>query len=403
MAQIDSYLKRILSQSNLSYLDDYYDLYEFVPNDDLRKLLAAYHTQLNNWFSILNSGIDKKYDEDGIVIYFGGYFHAQNSREYLALIDTMDALISKLNSSEYAFRINNDAYDDRIRQCRRFVVKSGGSTIPVDFPPIDIEDMKPIFRMSKSVAITRNEKTVYSNLKSEGEGSYARVFSYTDPHYLIPVVLKRARPELDNKEMTRFKQEFEVLKSLKSPYIIEVYGYDNENNEYTMELMDETIYEYIRKVNSTLILADRKKIIAQICRGLAYIHSKGLLHRDISLTNVFIKHYDDVDVVKIGDFGLIKMLDSNLTSLQSEIKGSLNDPDLVNVGFAKYEIHHETFALTRLCYYILTGRVNIDKQKDGMIKKLWIKGTNPIRSERFNSTNEVLIAIQHITDTNKEI
>ena len=46
----------------------------------------------------------------------------------------------------------------------------------------------------------------------------------------------------------------------------------------------------------------------------------------------------DVDVVKIADFGLVKVPDSNLTSLKSELKGSLNDPDLINVGFSNYQM-----------------------------------------------------------------
>ena len=43
----------------------------------------------------------------------------------------------------------------------------------------------------------------------------------------------------------------------------------------------------------------------------------------------------------------------------SEIKGSLNDPDLIHVGFGNYEMCHETYALTRLCFYILTGKTNV--------------------------------------------
>ena len=189
-----------------------------------------------------------------------------------------------------------------------------------------------------------------------------------------------------------------MLKGLHSPYLIEVYAYDDLRNEYTMEFMDENLYDYIQRVNSTLSLVDRKRIIAQICRGLSYIHSKGILHRDISLTNVFIKHYEDVDVVKIGDFGLVKMPQSTLTSLQTELKGSLNDPDLIHVGFANYEMCHETYALTRLCYFILTGRTNIEKQKDGAIKNFWNIGTNPNRAMRFKSVDELLAAVRALTE-----
>ena len=70
---------------------------------------------------------------------------------------------------------------------------------------------------------------------------------------------------MDNKEIARFKQEFDVLKSLQSPYVITVYSYNDSQNEYTMEYMDESIYEYIRRKNATLSLADRKNIIAQVC------------------------------------------------------------------------------------------------------------------------------------------
>lgn len=81
MAQIDQLLKRINSNCNLSYLEDIYDLYAFIPNNDLRELLAALHTSLNNWFNVMNSDIRYEYDDEGNPISLGGYFHAGDSRE----------------------------------------------------------------------------------------------------------------------------------------------------------------------------------------------------------------------------------------------------------------------------------------------------------------------------------
>ena len=167
-----------------------------------------------------------------------------------------------------------------------------------------------------------------------------------------------------------------------------------------MEFLDETIYDFIRRNNTKLSLTKRKGLISQICRGLRYLHEKGMLHRDISLSNVFVKHYEDVDVVKIGDFGLVKIPESNLTSILSDKKGSLNDPDLINVGFENYEMCHETFALTWLCFYILTGKQNYDRQKEGTIKQFWEKGTNPNKAKRFASVDEVWNAVQAITVEN---
>ena len=400
MAQIDAHLSRLFRESNFSFQDDIWDLYDFAPNEDLRRILAAYHTGLNNWFSILNNDIRMSYDDDGNVIYEGGYFHAQDSRDYLAFIDSLDQLKSKLSATVYAFQLVNETYAQTIRKTRQFVVKSGGSTIPADFARIEIEELTPIFQMAKSTAIVQDRKTLYANLKPIGTGSYASVYRYEDPTYHIPIALKRAKSSLTAKELERFKREFEVLHGLHSPYIIDVYAYNPAANEYSMEFLDETIYDFIRRNNTKLSLTKRKGLISQICRGLRYLHEKGMLHRDISLSNVFVKHYEDVDVVKIGDFGLVKIPESNLTSILSDKKGSLNDPDLINVGFENYEMCHETFALTWLCFYILTGKQNYDRQKEGTIKQFWEKGTNPNKAKRFASVDELWNAVQAITVEN---
>ena len=400
MEQIDSYLRRSFSESSLSFQDDIWELYDFAPNEDLRRFFAAFHTGLNSWFSILNNGIRMSYDTAGNVIYEGGYFHAQDSRDYLAFVDSLDHLKSKLSATKYAFQLVSETYAQTIRKTRQFVVKSGGSTIPSDFARIEIEELNPIFQMAKSIAIVQDRKTLYAKLKPIGAGSYADVYRYEDPIYHIPIALKRAKQSLNEKELKRFKREFEVLHGLHSPYIIDVYACNPAANEYTMEFLDETIYDFIRRNNTKLSLTKRKGLISQICCGLRYLHEKGVLHRDISLSNVFVKHYEDVDVIKIGDFGLVKIPESNLTSLLSEKKGSLNDPDLINVGFENYEMCHEIFALTWLCFYILTGKQNYDRQKEGTIKQFWEKGTNPNKEKRFTSVDELWNAVQAITVEN---
>lgn len=400
MAQIDLFLSRKATANIYGCQDDLYEMYEFVPNSNLRTLLAAYHTQLNKWFTTLNSDLTYKIDENGERVCTGGYFHAQDSRDLLELMDAIEQLCAQCKATEYAFTISNSKYANALKQCRKFVVKSGGSTIPENFQPIEIVDLVPIFSLTDSISIKSNHQVAHIQLKPIGEGSYARVYSYIDSTYDIPVVLKRAKQGLNAKELDRFQQEYDVLKKLHSPYIVEVYAFNKDAHEYTMERMDESVYDFIRNHNTTLSLAERKRIIAQIAKGLSYMHSKGFLHRDLSPTNVFINHYDDVDVVKIGDFGLVKIPESTLTTLQSELKGSLNDPDLINVGFSNYSIYHETYALTRLCFFILTGKTNITKQKDGMIKEFWSKGTNPDKRKRFQTVDELMLAVQKITEQN---
>ena len=96
--------------------------------------------------------------------------------------------------------------------------------------------------------------------------------------------------------MKRFKKEFTTIKSLSSPYIIQVYSYNDDKNEYIIEYMDFTLREYIEKNNSKIAKETRKLIANQILRGFKYVHSKKLLHRDINPENVLIREYEDTIV-----------------------------------------------------------------------------------------------------------
>ena len=395
--QADYFLQRVAQNIDLGFSSDYLELYKSVPNENLRTIFASWHSSLNSSFEILNDDLRTETDKDGNLRYTGGYFHAQDSRDLLAVIDHIRGLQKKLENTPYRFTLT-PYYAGMIKFCRGFVEKSGGSTIPEDTEEIDIIELEPVFFLSDTVTITHDVQAYYAQKHSIGEGSYAKVSYYVDPLYCRRIVIKRANKDLTIKEIERFQQEYRILNDLCSPYIVEVYSYNDQKNEYTMEYMDETIYDYIRRENDKLTLQQRKNLIYQICKGLKYIHSKGYLHRDISLCNIMVKHYDDVDVVKICDFGLVKIPESSFTSLNTEIKGSLNDANLINVGFANYEIRHETFALTRLCFYILTGKTNVSRQKDGQIKQFWLKGTNSDINKRYNNVDEVMRAVSEISE-----
>ena len=75
--------------------------------------------------------------------------------------------------------------------------------------------------------------------------------------------------------------------------IKEVYHFDTDKYEYVMERLDYTLLNYYEKFNSTLTTEERKNIARQVLRAFKYVHSKGLLHRDISPNNILLKVYDD--------------------------------------------------------------------------------------------------------------
>lgn len=279
---------------------------------------------------------------------------------------------------------------------QKFSKKIGGSTIPSFMDQVVIYYSIPIFIKKDSVKIESDITHNYYNLKLIGEGSYAKVFRYYDQFYNKKFALKRALPNLDEKEVKRFKQEFEQLHLLSHPYIIEVYRYDEVNNEYIMEYLDMTLEQYIQANNTKLSLKSRKRICFQILSAFNYIHSKGLLHRDISPKNILIKQHDGLIVAKVSDFGLVKVQDSLLTTVNTEFKGYFNDPQLKLEGFSNYSMVHEIYALTYLMYYVLTGRTNISDIDDSEIGKFVKKGLASNTSERYANVNEMIDVIRKI-------
>ncbi len=90
--------------------------------------------------------------------------------------------------------------------------------------------------VKQSVSVPNNPSRAYP-LIFVGEGSYAQVFKYRDESYDLWIAQKRALNNLNAEELTRFRNEFDDLKKLDSPFIIKAYEYDNQNNSYTMEFV----------------------------------------------------------------------------------------------------------------------------------------------------------------------
>ena len=240
-----------------------------------------------------------------------------------------------------------------------------------------------------SVTLVAQPERIKAPLKAIGEGSYANVYMYEDCFYQRKFALKRAKKDLSPKEMARFRREYEQMASMHSPYIIEVYSFDENSNEYIMEYMDQTLESYMRHHNDTMNKNQRKSIISQLTKGYQYLHSKSIFHRDVSVKNVLIKKYDDMILVKISDFGLVKIPESNLTSVDSELKGSFNDPSLAIRGFGYYDLLDEIYALTLLYVFIITGKTNFPSIKNAQVRKFMEKGTSQNRDMRYQTLQEL--------------
>ena len=382
---IESQYRELLLCSQINA--EYSDLYKSFRNQKLREILMTLHHDLVGLFRTMNERLPTGEHE--------AHFWAEPSRDLIKRIEIIFSLVSSLKETPLAFQID-PYYLDLLTRCRDFLSSSGGSSLPPNMAKVELYYTLPIFLPLSSITISHKQQDFTFDLKLIGSGSYANVYKYKDTFYNRPFILKRAKKELTDKEVARFKREFDVMNDLSSPYILEVYCYNPDKNEYIMEYMDYTLDGYIAAHNSTLTIVQRKGIAQQILRAFDYLHSKGHLHRDISPKNILIKEYDDTLVVKLSDFGLVKIPDSTLTTVNTEFKGYFNDPALVVEGFNTYGIVHETYALTRVIYFVMTGKTNTEKITNQNLRSFVEKGLNPDKIKRFQNIRDMISAFKAI-------
>lgn len=378
---INSFIENNLQEFGCDTSNKFFALYSQVKNEKLKLLFSSLHAALNELIKKMNTRIP------------GGHFWANESRYLLWVIQTIYELHTNLANTQYAFDIDT-YYQQFFTKSQSFLRSSNGSQIPDDFEKVQLYYIQPIFRPLQHFNNIRNGFS--QALTLIGEGSYAQVYKYNDTLYDKTFVLKRAKRNLSSKEIERFKLEFTQMKKLKSPYIVEVYSYDEENNQYIMEFMDCTLLDFMRYNNANLNLAQRKNIINQILKGFSYIHAKKLFHRDISPCNILIKKYEhNVNVVKISDFGLVKYPESTLTTAETDFKGVCNDPALRLCGFKNYDMAHEIYALTHIVMFVLTGKQNFQDIKNKDLRGFLEKGQNPDTSKRFKTITELMANIPY--------
>lgn len=386
--KINNYIEMQYRELQSDINIEYQDLYSNIKDDRLKEIFSTLHGLFISTYKTMNHRLPTNEDT--------AHFWADPSRELLRAIDISMGLQRTLKNSQFAFDFD-PYYAELIKKSQQFLNGSGGSEIPPNMEKVELYYSLPIFIPTDSIIVARASNDVKTfSLQLVGEGSYAKVFKYQDQFYQTWFALKRAKKDLNDKELIRFKQEFQEMKKLNSPYIVKSYCYNETANEYVMEFMDCTLEKYIRQNNNKLDIVQRKGLVNQVLRAFQYIHSRELMHRDISHNNILLKLYDDVPVVKIADFGLVKLPDSTLTTANTEFKGAFNDPTLRLDGFKTYKMVHETYALTLLVYFIMTGKLNTEDIKNSSLKEFVKKGMSLDNEKRYQSVDEMITCFRAV-------
>lgn len=141
-------------------------------------------------------------------------------------------------------------------------------------------------------------------------------------HALREVALKTMRPEFsrDPDFSKRFLREVRVAARLRSAHTVTIYdsGRDDIGQLfYTMEIIKGRTLKEVLQSHGTLSVERVVRITSQVCDALAEAHGlpEPIVHRDIKPANIFIEEQHGEDRVKVGDFGIAKILGEETSNL----------------------------------------------------------------------------------------
>jgi eukaryotic-like serine/threonine-protein kinase len=184
------------------------------------------------------------------------------------------------------------------------------------------------------------------------------VFEATDLTLHRSVAVKLMSPSLvqDEPARARFLREARALAQVNSPNVVAVYdaGEDAERPYLVMELVEGTTLERELVGSGRVGPARTVAIATDIASGLAAAHERGIVHRDMKPSNVFLT---PSDAAKIGDFGIARLErpDATLT-LTGQTFGSppYMAPEQATGG--KVDSRADLYSLGCVLFQMLVGR-----------------------------------------------
>ena len=233
----------------------------------------------------------------------------------------------------------------------------------------------------------------YKILSFLGEGSYGKVFKAREISTGRVLAVKKIQI---NNSLTKYKKtikEINLLKNLDHPNIVKFYDFfeEEENIYLMMEFLEGcTLKQYIQK---TEIISENNAriIIKQLLTALSYLHyACDICHRDIKPENIMFKEKNDINSLKLLDFGL--SLENFESKNYLENCGTLvyMAPELL-INNIKYTKGVDVWSVGIILYMLLMkGKnpfYNRGDSKETVIKN--IRNNNVIFNNDINEENNI--------------
>ncbi|XP_030299740.1 serine/threonine-protein kinase PLK4 isoform X2 [Sparus aurata] len=194
-----------------------------------------------------------------------------------------------------------------------------------------------------------------------GKGSFACVYRAKSVKTGLEVAIKTIDKKAMHKAgmVQRVTNEVEIQCRLKHPSILELYNYFEDSNYVYLVLEmchNGEMSRYLKERKMHFSEDEARHFMHQIVKGMLYLHTHGILHRDLTLSNLLLTSNMNI---KIADFGLATQL-----KLPNEKHFTMcGTPNYISPEVATRSAHgleSDVWSLGCMFYAFLMGRPPFD-------------------------------------------
>jgi tetratricopeptide (TPR) repeat protein len=220
----------------------------------------------------------------------------------------------------------------------------------------------------------------YKVLARIGQGAMGEVYKAHDPLLNRYVAIKTIAGAFstDPEFRQRFQREAQAAARLQNPHIITIFDFgEAEGITYmAMELLEGRDLKEVIVTGGLSSLREQLAVMQQVCDGVAFAHSKGVVHRDLKPGNI---HVQPNGQVKVLDFGLARIETSSMTRTGT-VMGTPYYMSPEQVRGEKATPRSDVFSLGSVFYEVLTGRRAFGDNPHQALVRIVGEEPEPIRS-----------------------
>jgi serine/threonine protein kinase len=192
-----------------------------------------------------------------------------------------------------------------------------------------------------------------------GHGGMAEVYRATDEALGREVALKIFRPEYASaQDLDRQQGEVRLLAKVSHPCLVTLFDAtaDAEGRAVlVLEFVPGTDARH-RLHDGPMDAATVAAIGADVARALAYIHSQGVIHRDVSPANILLPDSPHAVAAKLTDLGIARLVDEARLTATGLVTGTASYMSPEQVTGQQLTAASDIYSLGLVLLEALTGR-----------------------------------------------